>query len=162
MPLSCPDMLLLAQHSNILGIKDSSGSLIYLEKILPSIASQATSFLGAGSLLFSALSLGARAGILALATVVPELCIKIYKLSLEKKWEEAKNLQMKLVPLNQALTQTYGLPAIKYALDLRGYHGGPCRLPLLPLKEEFKQRLQSLLKTLSLVWPKSSGPCTRL
>jgi 4-hydroxy-2-oxoglutarate aldolase len=141
----------LSKHHNIAGIKDSSGNLSSLGELIPLVSPQFSVLLGAGSVFLQGLLIGAQGGILGLATVAPAHCVKLYNLFLEKKLDEARKLQLDLVPLNKTLTQTYGIPAIKYALDLLGYSGGPPRPPLLPLDEKGKKHLRALLKELGLL-----------
>jgi 4-hydroxy-2-oxoglutarate aldolase len=141
----------LSKHHNITGIKDSSGNLSILGEAIPHISSQFSILLGAGNLLLQGLLLGAKGGILALASVAPAHCVKLYKLFLEKNLEEAIKLQLELMPLNKALIQTYGIPGIKYALNLLGYSGGPPRLPLLPIGEKGKEDIKNLLNNLKLL-----------
>jgi len=146
-----PELIIeLSQHPNILGIKDSSGNLAFCEEVCPRLAPGSAFFLGAGSIIFPGLLMGASGGILTLAAAVPELCSKLYRLFLNKKWEAAKKLQLDLVPLNQAVTKIYGVPGAKYVLDLRGLYGGPCRLPLLPLEEKAKQQIKKILTKLNI------------
>jgi 4-hydroxy-2-oxoglutarate aldolase len=141
----------LSQHDNIAGIKDSSGNLSFLGEFLPHISPKFHVLLGAGSVFLQGLLLGAKGGILALAAVAPGPCVKLYELFSEKKLEEALRLQLQLIPLNKAIIQTYGIPGIKYALDLLGYNGGSPRLPLLPLGEKGKKEMKSLLGELGLL-----------
>lgn len=141
----------LSKHHNIAGIKDSSGNVSSLGELIPRVSPQFSVLLGAGSVFLQGLITGAQGGILGLATVAPALCVKLYNLFLENKLDEARKLQLALVPLNKALTQIYGIPAIKYALDLLGYSGGPPRPPLLPLDEKGKKHIRTLLKELGLM-----------
>jgi 4-hydroxy-2-oxoglutarate aldolase len=144
-------MVELSMHHNIAGIKDSSGNLSSIGEAIPQISPQFNILLGAGGLFLHGLLLGAQGGVLALASVAPDHCVKLYKLFLEKKLEEALKLQLELIPLNKAIIQKYGIPGIKYALDLLGYSGGAPRLPLLPLDEKGKKHLRALLKELKLL-----------
>lgn len=141
----------LSKHHNIAGIKDSSGNLSSLGEAIPHIPPRFCILLGAGSLFLQGLLLGAHGGILALASVAPAHCVKLYNLFLEKQLEEALKLQLELIPLNKALIQTYGIPGIKYALNLLGYSGGSTRLPLLPLDENGKEDIKNLLANLGLL-----------
>ena len=141
----------LSKHRNIAGIKDSSGNLSSLGEIVPHISPRFSILLGAGSLFLQGLLIGALGGILALASVAPSHCVKLYNLFLEKKLEEAHKLQLDLIPLNKAIIQVYGIPGIKYALDLLGYSGGPPRLPLLPLDQKGKEEMKALLRGLKLL-----------
>lgn len=140
----------LAAHPNILGIKDSSGNLAFLGEVIQDLPPDFSYLLGAGSVFLPGLLLGASGGILRLADIVPAQCTQIYTLYVEKKWEEALKLQAGLIPLNNAIIQTYGIPGAKYALDILGYHGGLPRPPLLPLEEKGKRDIEKILKELDL------------
>ncbi len=147
-----PELIIdLATHPAIVGIKDSSGNLSNVAEVVPKVRSDFSFLTGAGNILLPSLEMGASGAILALAAVAPEVCCQIYRLFLEKRFSEAVELQLKVVPLNKLLTQTKGIPAIKYALDLLGRYGGDPRLPLLPLDEEGKEQTVSLLRELGLL-----------
>jgi dihydrodipicolinate synthase/N-acetylneuraminate lyase len=141
----------LSHHPMIAGVKDSSGALGNLTDIVPAVRPDFSFLLGTGSLFLAGLLLGASGGILALAAVVPEQCVEVQTLYRRGKLVEARKLQLDLAPLNQTLTQTLGIPAVKYALDLLGYEGGIPRPPLLPLDETGKSQVRSLLVKLGLL-----------
>jgi len=141
----------LSQHPNILGIKDSSGNLTLLQEAYPFMAPGSTFLLGSGSSLLPGLHLGASGGIITLGAVAPELCVRLFELFQAKDWDKGWRLQMDLVPLNQAITKYHGVPGAKHALDLRGFYGGPCRLPLLPLDDSAKLKIQTILEKLKLI-----------
>ena len=65
--------------------------------------------------------------------------------------DDALKLQFDLAPLNRAVVQTFGIPGLKYSLDMVGYYGGPCRLPLLPLDDESKKEMKAVLSKLGLL-----------
>lgn len=150
-PMEPPTIIELARHPNIAGIKDSSGRLSNLTEVIIGVRPDFYFLLGAGGLFLAGLLLGAGGGILALAAVVPDLCVEIHSLFRRGKLAEARKLQLDLVPLNKSLTETLGIPAIKYALDLLGYTGGPPRPPLRPLDEDGKAHIRQLLETLGLL-----------
>lgn len=139
----------LARHPNIVGIKDSSGNLAFLSEVIPNLPPGFSFLLGAGSLIFPGLYLGASGAILAMADAVPDQCTNIYSLFCQNKMEEAKKLQMDLVPLNKLLTQIYGVPAVKYAMDCLGFYGGEPRSPLLPLNDKGREKVRIILEKLS-------------
>jgi 4-hydroxy-2-oxoglutarate aldolase len=141
----------LSRHPNIAGVKDSSGVLSNLTDVLPGVRPDFRFLLGAGSIFLAGLLLGSSGSILALAAAVPDLCVQVHVLFRRGKLIEARQLQLDLAPLNKALNQTLGIPAIKYALDLLGYTGGLPRPPLLPLDETGKDLVRSLLARLGLL-----------
>lgn len=140
----------LSLHPQIAGIKDSSGNVAFLGETLPQLHPEFDYLLGAASVFLPGLILGASGGIITLSSIVPSLCLKLYSLYQEHNWEEAAKLQLQLIPLNKAIIETYGIPATKYALDILGYNGGPCRSPLPSLKKEGKQDIEAILQKLKL------------
>lgn len=148
-------VIALSEHPNIIGIKDSSGNLSFLGEIAPGLPPGFSYLLGAGSVFFFGLLLGAAGGILRLAGVAPDQCVALYNDYLDGKWEKASKLQKDLIPLNNAIIQTHGIPGAKYAMDLLGYHGGNPRNPILPLDDKAKADVERILKNLNLAYPPS-------
>jgi len=140
-----------SKHPNIVGIKESSGNLAFLGEVIPHLNPSFSFLTGAASVFFPGLQLGASGGILALANLAPSECVQIYNLFLEGKREEALKLQLRLVPLNKAIIETFGIPGTKYGLDLLDYFGGLPRPPLLPLDEKGKMEMEKILKKANLL-----------
>jgi 4-hydroxy-2-oxoglutarate aldolase len=138
----------LAPHPNIVGLKESSGSLAFLGEVVREVPADFHYFLGSGSVVYPGLEMGACGAILAVANAAPELCAEIFRMFKAGKKDDARRLQLDLVPLNKALTEVHGIAGLKYALDLRDYYGGPARLPLLPVDDKARQDIATLLKTL--------------
>ncbi len=141
----------LAPHPNIMGLKESSGSIAFLEEVVRQVPGRFHYFLGSGHVVYPGLEMGAAGAILAVANAAPEMCAEIFRLYQAGKKDEARELQLDLVPLNKALMETYGIAGLKHAQDLRGYHGGPTRLPLLPVDDPAKREIESLLRKLGLL-----------
>jgi 4-hydroxy-2-oxoglutarate aldolase len=141
----------LSKHPNIAGIKDSSGNLAFLGETLPLLHPNFDYLLGAASVFLPGLILGANGGIITLSAVAPALCIKLYNLFCKNNWEEAIPLQLKLIPLNKAIIETYGIPAVKYALTRLGFNGGPCRPPIRSLEHHGQREMDTILENLNLL-----------
>jgi len=141
----------LSKHPNIAGIKDSSGDLSFLAETIPHLDPHFSFLMGSGGVILPGLRLGATGGILAIAGVAPAQCAELYNLHLEGKMDDALKLQLNLAPLNRAVVHNFGIPGLKYSLDLIGYYGGPCRLPLLPLDDESKKEMKAILSKLGLL-----------
>lgn len=140
----------LAPHPNIVGLKESSGSLAFLAEVVREVPDRFHYFLGSGHVIYPGLEMGACGAILAVANAAPEMSAEIFRLFKAGKKDEARRLQLDLVPLNKALMEVYGIAGLKYAQDLRGYYGGPARLPLLPVGEQAKRDIAALLKKMGL------------
>jgi 4-hydroxy-2-oxoglutarate aldolase len=136
----------LASHPNIAGLKESGGSLAFLVEVVREVPAGFRYFLGSGHVVYPGLEMGACGAILAVANAVPEMCAEIFRLFKTGKKDEARKFQLDLVPLNKALVEVHGIAGLKHAQDLRGYYGGPTRLPLLPVDEKGRAEIAVLLK----------------
>lgn len=147
-----PDLVAdLAQHPNIVGIKDSSANITQLAQIISMTREDFNVLVGTAGVLYPGLVYGAKGGVMALATCCPDKCLEIFDLYQAEKYQEAKELQMRMIPVNNAVTGTFGIPGLKYVMDTLGYHGGPTRRPLLPLTEEDKEKLNQILLKAGLI-----------
>ena len=128
--------VILSTHENIIGIKDSSGNVEQLSEIINLTKDEKFSVLtGSSIVLYPSLCIGAAGGIMAIACVLPERCTDMIRLYKDGNHTEAKALQMRLIEPTIAITSRYGIPGLKAAMDLFGYHGGGSRLPLLPITD---------------------------
>jgi len=143
--LSVEALSALSNHTNIIGIKDSSGDINQLGQYLNEVDSNFNVLVGTAGALLGALTLGCKGGILALANIVPEKCVEIYRLVQDGKIKEARELQLRMIPVNHAITARYGISGLKYAMDLLGYRGGEVRSPLLPIKPEEQEKIRKIL-----------------
>src|SRR5208283_897490 len=91
---------------------------------------------------------GARGGILALASPLPDWCAQIYSLYASGDVSGAETVQEKLKPASKKIGSELGIPAMKYAMDRAGYYGGSPRPPLLPLSVEQRRDVDAILATL--------------
>lgn len=134
-----------AQHPNIVGLKDSSGNITKLADIVRQTGPTFQVLAGAAGFFFAGLVLGAVGGVLALANIAPQQCVDIYRLFKAGRWNEAADLQRRMIPVNAAVTARFGIAGLKSALDMLGYYGGPVRPPLLALTENERQTLRDIL-----------------
>lgn len=143
----------LAEHPKIIGIKDSSGNIAQVGEMIATTPHSPSFHVLAGSAghLLAALALGASGGILALANVAPDECCRIFDDLRNGRDADARQLQLRLLPVNKAVTAGFGVAGLKAALDMLGYFGGDPRPPLLPLGEEQKNELREILKRANLI-----------
>ena len=137
----------LARHPNIVGVKESGtdgaqmAALIDLTPPPPAF----TVIAGSAPTFFTSLGLGARSAILAVAGVVPGLCISLYEAARAGRHEEARRLQARLTPLARLVTTGFGVPGLKAAMELAGFIGGDPRPPLLPAPAAAKEQIRAEL-----------------
>jgi 4-hydroxy-2-oxoglutarate aldolase len=136
----------LSSHPNIAGLKESGGSLAFVAEVVREVPDRFHYLLGSGSVVYPGLEMGACGAILAVANAVPELAAEIFRLFKAGMRDEARQLQFDLIPFNKTIVEIYGIAGLKHAQDLRGYHGGPTRLPLLAVDEKGRAEIAALLK----------------
>jgi 4-hydroxy-2-oxoglutarate aldolase len=139
----------LAKHPNIVGIKDSSTGNI--ESFLLAVRDTFNVMPGSANFFVNGLIMGAPGGVISLANVFPEITCKLYELTVNKQYDEAFRLNEKILLLNKSVSGSGGVAAVKYAMDLAGLFGGNPRLPLLPLGDDAKQKIEDYLKKEGLI-----------
>jgi 4-hydroxy-2-oxoglutarate aldolase len=125
----------LAEHPNIIGMKESGGDIGQIAEVVDSTPKDFQVLVGGAATLYSSLCVGAIGGVLALGCVVPEACVRLLELTQAGRHEEARSLQRDLVPLARLLGMNHGVPGLKAALNTLGYDVGLPRPPLVPLPE---------------------------
>jgi len=132
-------------HPNICGVKDSGANIVQITEILRDAPDSFSVFAGSTSFLYATLALGGKGGTLALANVMPEECVRIQTFVNENKHAEAAKLQKQLIAINAAVTARFGIPGLKAAMEMIGLYGGAARKPLMPLPEEDRKTIQTIL-----------------
>jgi len=135
----------LSSHPNIAGIKDSSGNIVQISEIISGVRPDFSVFAGSASFLLPSLVMGAVGGTMATANILPDACADVQRLFETGRLDEARKLQLKLLPINRAVTSLWGVAGLKAAMDLLGHFGGEPALPLLPLKKPQKEEIKRLL-----------------
>jgi 4-hydroxy-2-oxoglutarate aldolase len=100
---------------------------------------------GAAQTLEPSLQIGATGAILGFADPAPTACYEIYAAWKEGDADLARLKQQRIIKAARRIVGELGIPAIKYAMDLNGYYGGPARLPLLPITADVKEEVERLL-----------------
>jgi 4-hydroxy-2-oxoglutarate aldolase len=100
---------------------------------------------GAADKLHPSLDAGAVGAILAFADPAPTACYEIYAAWKDGDYDLARLKQERIADASHRVASEMGIPALKYAMDLNGYFGGPARLPLLPLTSDEKSEVEQLM-----------------
>jgi 4-hydroxy-2-oxoglutarate aldolase len=140
----------LAQHRNIVGMKDSAGQLAQLVELRGTMPPDFKILIGSDAVFFAGLLHGMNGAILAIANIAPRECVALYQAVQEKKWEEAQTLATRLAPLGNVVVRKYGVPGLKAAMDKLGYFGGAPRPPLPALKAEEREEVSAVLRQVQL------------
>jgi 4-hydroxy-2-oxoglutarate aldolase len=136
----------LAEHPNVRGMKESSGDVALLGRIVASVPPTFQVACGSAPVLYPALCQGAVAAVLAVACCVPALPVAIFRAHAAGDHTRARTLQQVLTPLAVAVTATYGVAGLKAACDAAGLRGGAVRAPLQPISDAGRALVASLVR----------------
>jgi 4-hydroxy-2-oxoglutarate aldolase len=138
----------LAEHPNIIGIKESSGNVQRVGEIIAAVPEGFQVVVGSADTLYASLLLGAVGGVLALADCLPELCIELYRAVAADQTANARSLNRRILPASKKIVRQLGIAGLKYAMDYRGYYGGPVRGPLVPISAAQKREVEAVVNSL--------------
>uniref|UniRef100_S4RDR1 4-hydroxy-2-oxoglutarate aldolase 1 n=1 Tax=Petromyzon marinus TaxID=7757 RepID=S4RDR1_PETMA len=139
--LPLDSIVALSHHLNVIGVKDSGGDVTKMAQIVHLTRGQDFQVLaGSASFLYPT---GAVGGVCALANVLGAEVCELARLSREGRHEEARELQLRLIRPNAAVTKRFGVAGLKRSLEWFGFYGGPCRWPLQPLEPHEEAALRA-------------------
>jgi 4-hydroxy-2-oxoglutarate aldolase len=141
----------LSHHPNIIGVKDTSGNMPKMGETIRRADPSFQVLAGSANFFYPSLAIGVTGGILALANAAPDESVELFNLFNAGEIEKGRDLHLRMLPVNLAITSHFGISGLKAALDMVGFYGGSPRLPLLPLDDERRQRVHNVLKTAGLL-----------
>lgn len=149
-PIDVPTIRRLAELERVVGIKDSSGDLAFMMRMIASIRPYRPEFsflTGWEAVLVPMLMVGADGGTHATSGVVPELTRQMYDLAKAKQFEAAMKLQYRLLELFDAMIYSADFPeGFRAAVELRGFAMGKGRQPLSATQQIDRVKLQQVLR----------------
>ena len=98
---------------------------------------------GSAPILAPSLAIGCSGAVLAFANAAPYATISIWEAHRSREFAAAMDWQKRILRAAQLVTVKYGIPGLKYAMDLNGYYGGPPRLPLTDITPQAKQEIET-------------------
>ncbi len=138
----------LSEHPNIIAIKESSGNLEKVMQMIREVKHGFQVLVGSAPTLWPSLLMGACGAILAYANAAPYSTIAIWEAFRTREEAAGLDWQNRIGRASALVTTRYGVPGLKYAMDLNGYYGGPPRLPLVPPTAEAKQEIEAAFQDL--------------
>ena len=141
----------LAKHPNIVAAKEASGNISQIAQIAQACGDELDLYSGNADQIAPLLSLGAKGIISVLSNIMPRETHDICRLFFEGKIAESRALQLKLLPLINALFSDVNPIPVKEAMNMMGWECGECRLPLVSMQPQAKEHLRVLMQEQGLV-----------
>lgn len=132
----------LSEHPNIVGIQEDSGAVEKIGRVVREAKKGFQVLAGSAVSFWPSLDNGAVGGVLAFANAAPYAGITIWEAHRTREREAAQDWQTRITLPAQLIASKYGIAGLKHAMDLNGYYGGPCRLPLRSLTPAGKAEIE--------------------
>ncbi|MBQ2737381.1 MAG: 4-hydroxy-tetrahydrodipicolinate synthase [Clostridia bacterium] len=139
--ISLDNLSILAEHENIVGIKEASDSSERLVSVC-ALSDKIAVYSGNDATAYSALSLGGSGVISVVSNLYPECVRDITDMYFSGRRDEALSLQMRLLPLIRAMFCEVNPVPIKYAMSLLSLCKDEVRLPLTPPTEASRRLIE--------------------
>ncbi|MBP3592419.1 MAG: 4-hydroxy-tetrahydrodipicolinate synthase [Clostridia bacterium] len=144
-------VLALADHPNIVAIKEACGNISQIAKLASLVGDKIDIYSGNDDQIVPILSLGGAGVISVLSNIMPKETKKICTDYFEGKCDEALKAQLRLLPLIDALFCEVNPIPVKAALAAMGYGENYLRLPLTPMEPQNEAKLLSLMRAEGII-----------
>jgi len=150
--ISAETTLRLARDvENIVAVKEASGNLSQIMEILRGRPESFRVISGDDALTLAMIALGGDGLISVASNEAPEMMSRLNDLALAGKWDEARALHYRLLPLMEANFIESSPGPVKAAMALMGLLEENLRLPLVPVQEKTRTRLREVLNEVGLL-----------
>lgn len=143
--IPCPVCEELSHHPNIVAIKEASGNISYVADIISRCGDALAVYSGNDEQTLPIMSLGGKGVISVAANIIPNIMRDITHFSLDNKWDDARDLQIKYNDLFKSLFCEVNPIPVKYACELMELCSSNLRLPLCGLSESNKSKVKKTL-----------------
>jgi len=146
-----PVMLKLAQHKNIVAVKEASGNISQMMDLIAKKPKDFAVLSGDDNLTYPLMALGGKGVISVASNAVPDRMKDLTHSALKGDWDRSRKLHYELLPLFKAIfLETNPIP-IKATMAMKGFVEEVYRLPMCPMSAENKKALTEVLKQLKIL-----------
>jgi 4-hydroxy-tetrahydrodipicolinate synthase len=135
---------------NVVGVKEANKDFNQASKDLEICGRDFLVFSGIEVLCYPMLAVGGAGYVSATGNILPRELAKMYNLTVEGKWDEARELHYKLLPINEALFWETNPGPVKTALGIMGKINPKLRPPLYPMADEKVKKLKDVMRLYAL------------
>lgn len=136
---------ILSENPLINGIKEASGSISQVAKIAMLCGDELNIYSGNDDQVVPLLSLGGKGVISVVSNVAPALVHDCCAAWFAGDTAKARELQLQMLPISDALFCEVNPIPVKYAMNLLGWQAGECRLPLVEPSDAHKEQIRAAM-----------------
>jgi len=159
--LDVETILRLAEIPKVAGLKEASGNFGKIARLMTLLPADFAVFSGDDSTALALIALGARGLISVASNEAPKEMSALVKAALEGRIEDARKLQAKWLPLMEMNFWESSPGPVKCALSIMKKAGETVRLPLAPVRDDTRRRIEALVASLKLAAPRRAAAKSR-
>ncbi len=141
----------LAKHPNIVAIKEASGNISQIAELAALTKGELDIYSGNDDQIVPVMSLGGKGVISVLSNLMPKETNDICMDFINGNTEKALDMQLKLLPLVNALFCEVNPIPVKAAMHAMGFGENSLRLPLTEMEEKNEEKLLALMREQGLI-----------
>jgi 4-hydroxy-2-oxoglutarate aldolase len=138
----------LAEHPNIAGVIETGTPASRVAQIRSLAPKDFAVLAGTESQVWESLKAGANGAALAFGSIAPYATIAIWEAFRTREEDAGLDWQARISHPSILVTDMYGVPGLKHAMDLNGYYGGPPRLPFVPVSQDARREIEDAFRDL--------------
>ncbi len=153
--IETPTLLRLAEVPNVAGVKEASGNIGQIAEVCASVPEGFLVFSGDDAITLAVIGLGGVGIVSVVSNEIPGEMSRLTRAALDNKWDEARSLFRKYLPLMQANFIESNPGPAKAVLTMMGRIEENYRLPLVAMKKENRAKLEKIAAEVGLLQPQS-------
>ncbi len=141
----------LAEHKNIVAVKEASGNISYTAQVAAAVGDKMDIYSGNDDIIVPMMALGAKGVISVLSNIMPKETHEMCQLCLDNNFAPAIEMQVKYLELiNNLFIEVNPIP-VKAAMNMMGMPSGSLRMPLVDMGEANAEKLRVSMQRLGLL-----------
>lgn len=149
--ISADTYKILSEHKNIVATKEATGNLSLVAETRSLCGDNLDIYTGNDDQIVPILSMGGIGAISVISNIMPKETHDICQLYFDGKVKESSALQIKMIPIINAMFMDVNPIPVKQAFNLMGTNVGDCRMPLIPMEAEQIAKLKAIMQNYNLI-----------
>ncbi len=153
--IETPTLRRLAEIPNIIGVKEASGNISQIAEVCATVPEDFLVFSGDDAITLAVIGLGGVGIISVVSNEIPAEITRMTQAALANKWDMARMIFRKYLPLMQANFMESNPGPAKAVLSMMGRIEEVYRLPIVPMRTENRAKLEKVVTEVGLLQPHS-------